>query len=380
MTAWVERGHGVDCSREPGVPRGYSLGAATSLSEREVIFRCDEKRVMVNAPSLVEAGGMLHCFFFGGEYETAPGGPLLRASRPRRSSEGTLLAWAMETLVDEEGVFQGNSVPLVDGSELWLFFVTGRGGDWASSRVRWLVSVDGGQQWSERQPLDLPEGWLVGTKALRTSWHEVLLPIYSEVGGVCRVLVFEEGQVGDGPKEMSGLIQGDGWLIQPVLAELDGRIIAFLRSDRGMVFRSESIDRARTWSPAMPTELPNPNSRIALERISEELLMMVYNPFSHGTLSFAPGELCRGREILRVAYSVDGGVQWPRDLRRDLVWGTGEYGYPWILAEGSSSALVTYQHSRSAIVLARVHVGVGTVGSDGGSNSYLEERAWLCGF
>src|SRR5437762_3423953 len=69
-------------------------------------------------------------------------------------------------------------------------------------------------------------------------------------------------------------------IIQPTLFETaDWTMVALCRSrGLGAVCRAESKDGGETWSPARPTELPNPNSGIDLVRTAQGELYLAYNP------------------------------------------------------------------------------------------------------
>jgi len=354
-----------------------------TLVKIENVTRIDECGRMVNAPSAILKEETLHIFFFSGEYECAPGGSLWQGVRPWSDAEIAVEEphghhdWQLTEVVHDEGLFQGNSVPLLDGSDFWLFFVTGCGNNWEESRVRALVSRDSRPSWTEETLLDLPSGWLVGTAATRTSWGETLLPIYHERRGIGKVVIFETGRVSQGPLALSSSILADEWIIQPALAECGGRVVAFLRSRNGWLLRSFSDDRGRTWSRATSSGIPNPNSRVALGRDESGALLMAYNPLQHGVLRFGRDQMCSGREILRLARSSDGGVTWPRDGRRDIVWGTGEYGYPWFVEGVDSCVGVAFQECRLIIRILWFGSGGGVVGWDGGSQTRDEQREWL---
>jgi|ACXJ01.1.fsa_nt_gi hypothetical protein len=350
----------------------------------EVINYPSQVCAMLNAPSFIEHRNRLHCFFFGGDYECAPGTALWHAWRSCAYSGETEayaaqeLHWEIEPLVAEDHVFQGNSVPVEDGGKLWLFFVTGSGANWEKSHVRILLSENNGLSWTERHIMDLPPGWMVGTAAVNTSWNELLLPLYHERAGIGRIAIFSRGDVARGPLAFSEAISSDYWLIQPAIVEWHGQLLSFLRSRSGYLFRSESVDRGRTWSRAVPTNIPNPNSRISITSIDSKELLMVYNPLRSGVIRFGPGQLCSGREILRVARSLDGARTWPKELRSDLAYGTGEYGYPWIVTSTRGDIGVGYQHSRVVIKLAWLRELHDILSStDGGSQDFFEEQEWL---
>ncbi|RCK50804.1 glycosyl hydrolase [Thalassospira profundimaris] len=61
----------------------------------------------------------------------------------------------------------------------------------------------------------------------------------------------------------------------------DGRMVAFYRRRQAdFVFRSDSNDDGRTWSPPAATDIPNNNSSIAAIRLSDGRIALLCNPVS----------------------------------------------------------------------------------------------------
>lgn len=73
--------------------------------------------------------------------------------------------------------------------------------------------------------------------------------------------------------ELGGIIQPSPWEVSP------GRVAAFFRSTQGFLYRSESTDDGRTWSTAVKTNIPNPNSAVDVAT-GHGLVAMAYNPTS----------------------------------------------------------------------------------------------------
>lgn len=77
---------------------------------------------------------------------------------------------------------------------------------------------------------------------------------------------------------LENLLRWDG-VIQPTLWESSpGHIHMLLRSTRGAIFRSDSIDYGATWSVARATFLPNNNSGIDLVSMQDGTLILALNP------------------------------------------------------------------------------------------------------
>lgn len=76
---------------------------------------------------------------------------------------------------------------------------------------------------------------------------------------------------------LENLLRWDG-VIQPTLWESSpGHIHMLLRSTRGAIFRSDSIDYGATWSVARATSLPNNNSGIDLVSMQDGTLILALN-------------------------------------------------------------------------------------------------------
>jgi predicted neuraminidase len=113
-------------------------------------------------------------------------------------------------------------------------------------------------------------------------------------------------------------------VIQPTLWEsVPGTIHALMRSTRGHVFRSDSLDYGRSWCPAYSTPLPNNNSGIDAVRMHDGRIALVHNPVE--------GNWGR-RHPLSIAVSRDNGENWERLL--DLETEPGEFSYPGVIAQG----------------------------------------------
>ncbi len=96
-----------------------------------------------------------------------------------------------------------------------------------------------------------------------------------------------------------------------------------LRSTRGAIFRSDSIDYGVTWSVARATSLPNNNSGIDLVNMHNGSLILALNPVNGNWGKRYP---------LSLIVSHDNGESWLPLL--DLESDRGEYSYPAIISDG----------------------------------------------
>ena len=69
-----------------------------------------------------------------------------------------------------------------------------------------------------------------------------------------------------------------GWAENNFVELSDGLLVMLIRADRtGVIYRSGSADRGRTWSPPTPTEIPNPGSKFRLHKLSDGRIVLVHN-------------------------------------------------------------------------------------------------------
>ncbi|MBQ3289625.1 MAG: exo-alpha-sialidase [Kiritimatiellae bacterium] len=237
-----------------------------------------------------------------------------------------------------------------------LFFKVGKPiGDWQTYVTE---SRDEGQTWSA--PKELVLGDVSGgrgpvkNKCLRLKSGRLLAPASRE-RGPWRAFVDisdDDGRTWRAAPEMRvpdlKLKTGKPFgVIQPTLWQsADGRVHAFLRSNAGRIFRSDSSDDGETWSEVADTGLPNNNSGIDLVRASDGRLYMAMNV---SDVDWGP----RTRLDLRV--SADDGATWKpfRTLISRVpgrgAWDGDEYSYPAIIEPRPGIVAITYTFNRKTI-------------------------------
>jgi predicted neuraminidase len=181
---------------------------------------------------------------------------------------------------------------------------------------------DNGLTWSE--PQSLPSGMrgLVVRQGLVLSNGDWLFPVYwQETRGMwdwtrepvendmgmhwpkhSGVMISED----EGASyALRGDLSADCLLWEPAVAEhTPGQLLMLIRAERsGVLYQSRSSDYGRTWTPAVPTEIPNPGSKLVLVCVSGRLVLL-HNPSELGV-----GEH-RFRQPLAAWCSSDGGVSW----------------------------------------------------------------------
>ncbi|MBP9840938.1 MAG: exo-alpha-sialidase [Simkaniaceae bacterium] len=133
-------------------------------------------------------------------------------------------------------------------------------------------------------------------------------------------------------------VESELWgIIQPTLFfGKEGTIRLLARSHQiGSICSSESHDQGKSWSPAKPISLPNPNSAIDAINLKDGRILLVYN---HSKTERFP---------LNVALSKDGGETW--DMQMVLEDLPGEYSYPCVIQTKDGKAHISYTWNRTEI-------------------------------
>jgi predicted neuraminidase len=220
---------------------------------------------------------------------------------------------------------------------LFLFYKAGPGPMGWSAYVR--RSTDAGKTWDKAQ--QLPAGLLgpIKNKPIQRADGAILAgtSVESHRAWACWLeRSTDDGQTWHrfGPITVPDHPYG---IIQPTLLEKADKTLVALCRSRGVGFicRAESSDGGETWSPAKPTELPNPNSGIDGVRAANGDWFLAYNHTKEG------------RSPLNLARSTDDGKTWK--MVATLEEETGEFSYPAIIQAGDGLLHVTYTWNRRHI-------------------------------
>ncbi len=171
-----------------------------------------------------------------------------------------------------------------DGS-LHLWMVNVSLGGWAGSAITWSRSIDDGTTWSPPKRLVtspfLNISTLVKAAPVPMTQGQISLPVYHEfITKFAEVLRLDaDGEVIDKVR-----IPGSRTSLQPVvLATNEQSAQAFMRATKGgRVVSSTTLDAGRTWSPAVPVSLLNPNSALAGTVLQDGSRWLALNPSSAG--------------------------------------------------------------------------------------------------
>jgi predicted neuraminidase len=232
--------------------------------------------------------------------------------------------------------------------------------------ITWVMSSsDGGSTWSEpvelapgdasggrgpvkNKPVVLTNGdWLApGSVETKTEWS-AFCDLSSDKG--------ETWSRSDLIHLSGGDDMGKG-VIQPTVWESErGKIHMLLRSTCGKICRSDSDDGGHTWTPALPTDLPNNNSGLDLTRLSDGRLVLIHNPTDDR----------RKRAPLSLSISEDDGATWRKvvDVETEPenfdgpvenpFFKTAEFSYPSIISSDSTVSAVYTVHRKKIAFIQR---------------------------
>jgi predicted neuraminidase len=242
-----------------------------------------------------------------------------------------------------------NPVLFQIGNRTFLYYKVGPGPQqWVGA---WKASDDGGKSWTREtympagllgpiraKPIQLSDGtWLAGTSVeAGYRWDSPAdAPYRTWTCWVERSTDKGERWVRYGPIAIPGEPFG---VIQPTLWQtVSGEVRMLMRSTErvGRIVGASSSDGGKTWSPAKPTELPNPNAGIDVVKLRGGRLVLIYN---HATA---------GRDSIHLAVSRDDGNSWSAPMV--LEKGQGEFSYPAVIQAADGTIHVTYTWRRARI-------------------------------
>jgi predicted neuraminidase len=374
------------------IERPETLAAAAGDPQRRECF-IPTPCVQNHAAFLMELpGGDLGCVWFGGTQEGVPD----IAIRFARLAPGATRWTAAETLSDDPSRSEQNPLlfPAPDGS-LWLLWTAQVSGNQDTAIIRRRISRDGGQSWGPiatmigeqpgfgtfiRQPIIVTDAgdWLLPI------WRCTKPPVGAWTGDLDTSSVMLSADQGATWTEHA--VPGStGMCHMCIVDRRDGTLVAFYRSRwADFVHRSTSADGGRSWTPPVPTPLPNNNSSIQAIRLADGDIAMLFNDSSAaeatgrrlslyddiGTADdpapAAPAATGRSafwgapRAPMTLAISGDGGRTWP--VRRNLETGDGycmtnnskerlnrEFSYPTLRQAPDGSLHLAYTYWRQAI-------------------------------
>jgi predicted neuraminidase len=298
--------------------------------------------------------GDILCVWFSGTWEGDSGvGIVMSRLRPGAGR------WDPTVLIDRrEGYSYQNPVLFQepDGTVDLYHTEQGAGAGEANARVLHLTSHDNGHTWSAPEVLfDTPGAFTRHPMVVLPDGTWVLpLEIANSFGigqGAEKNYSVTEVSSDQGKTWKECMMAGSRGLVQPTVVQIaPGELLAFLRSRASdFIYRSTSADGC-TWTPSVPTQLPNNNASVQMFRLRDGHLVLAFDNSN------------QLRKPLAVALSVDDGKTWPwvRNLdtgragfgaaeQKPKMPGREEYSYPSIMQSRDGTIYVAYTFRRETI-------------------------------
>ncbi|WP_276484236.1 family 78 glycoside hydrolase catalytic domain [Paraflavitalea pollutisoli] len=233
----------------------------------------------------------------------------------------------------------------VPNGDLLLFYKIGsRVATWKGYMKR---SKDNGLTWGPRE--NLPDGFLGPVKNKPLLLGNELYCASSTEGSGWKVHFEITTDWGKNWRKIGPINDGKTInAIQPsILTYADGRLQVLCRSRNRAVVESWSTDGGKTWSPVVPTSLPNNNSGTDAVTLKDGRQLLVYNHV------LPPGKEAKGaRTPLNVAISQDG-KNWSAALVLEDS-PVSQYSYPSVIQTPDGMVHIMYTWRRERMKYVKV--------------------------
>lgn len=179
-------------------------------------------------------------------------------------------------------------------------------------------------------------GWMPRNHPLVLRDGSVLVPLANENFNMAAMAIALDG----GARWTTSSAVPTAGVIQPSVIQLtDGTLQAYFRDSRGTgrIARSTSSDQGRTWTEAIPTELPNPSGGVEAIVLRSGAIGLVHNDHDG-----------KERDRLTIAISRDNGQTWP--VRKVIVHVAGErFDYPSVVQGRDGRIHMTFSDNLKSI-------------------------------
>ena len=224
---------------------------------------------------------------------------------------------------------------------LHLWFVSVSYGGWAGSSINHMESIDNGHRWSASERIITSPFWnlstLVRNPPVALADGGMALPAYHEFLGKrpewlrfdAQMMLVDKARVPDSARTL-----------QPAAVALDGKESVMLLRDAGPahhLYSSSSSDAGASWTPVVATAIENPNSAIAMIRLTDGSVLLACNPQS------------ANRNRLVLMRSIDKGVHWSTPYNIEQGTANDEFSYPALLQDDVGEVHLAYTWKRETI-------------------------------
>lgn len=290
--------------------------------------------------------GQLLAAWFGGTREGASDVKIFLSRRTSAAAEWS----ALTTIATREQTTEdlnrhiakiGNPILFADSRDrIWLFYVTVSFGGWSGSSITVRYSDDAGQSWSKAKRLVtspcLNVSTLVKGSPIECDSGHLVLPVYHEfVRKFGEALILDR----DGNLQSKIRLTAVRGAIQPWVVPLDRRAsMAFFRQsghpDRAVLMSHMPNVLASDIGRLETSQVPNPDSAIAVIRRHNGEFLMACNPIESG------------RHRLSLATSTDG-VNWKMVRNVEDSEPPDEFSYPYLIRGASGQYHLIYTWNRT---------------------------------
>lgn len=330
----------------------FTVASIAAKPASSVIYEYPGAERMVQNVSIVAAAdGALVAAWSNKESARHDNSPDNKVMVSRSADDGA--TWSAPQVVD--GVFAINPTFLKarDG-ELWLFYNKNNSRTQDDTSIHYQRSRDHGRTWSESARLNtgyqveviVHNGIVLANGDMLVSFHYDRASkdrpfVYTGVDFAAGVMISSDGGrtwTLYGEIEVPNLLGAPNiksWPVEPAVVETkDGRLVMFLRTNTGYLYKSVSYDRGRTWTEARRMVFSNPNSKEGALTLSNGQIALFWNNtqiVDYRTKRFP----------LMASLSEDGGETWPYTIT--LEDEQTVLGYPSVI-EVKDGLRVVYDH------------------------------------
>jgi predicted neuraminidase/peroxiredoxin len=322
---------------QPGPDRTIDNPYGTIAFSSELIFETIPGAPVHHCSTITEVrNGDLLCLWYGGSYESAEDQVLFLSRRSTGSRD-----WSPpHVVVRNLGAPPGNAVIFTDGLDrAWIVWgrmeserPIRRGSGWGQCRLLYRTSDDLGRTWSEDKVLHDELGWLPRNATVMLRDGTLALPLSGRVDGSYGSFLLTTKDHGR-TWQRSGVVRGGS---QPTFIERDDESLFMMMRRSPRIMQSTSADGGKSWASAEQSKLKNPGAGIAMTKLRNGHVLLVFNDTDH-----------EPRSPLSVARSLDDGRTWEKPI--ELESNLGEYSYPCIIQTRDDRIHITYTCRRWAI-------------------------------
>ena len=229
-----------------------------------------------------------------------------------------------------------------DGT-LRLLYVTISMGKWSGSMLNLTSSHDAGKTWEKSRRLFLSPFFnlseLVKNAPVPLAAGGWAVPIYQEfLGKFPEILWLKPDQNNSFIATKTRIAEGCSFF-QPAMTALSAQsALVFCRDylTSGKIWKTQTTDGGRSWADPKPIALPNHDSGIASQQLSNGWLLLAFN------------DSATSRDTLCLAFSKDEGITWKR-IAIIAKEPQGDFSYPYFLQTHDGLIHLLYSWKRRHI-------------------------------